>query len=35
MSLITGIVALICVSDGNFGGAIVALAIGVIVDAIL
>ena len=33
--VITGIVALICVSQGNIEGAIVAIGIGLIVAAIL
>lgn len=35
MIVIAGIVAIICVHDGNIGGAIVALGIGCILYAIL
>lgn len=35
MLIIAGIAALICVSQGNFGGAVVALAIGWILHALL
>ena len=35
MLIIAMIVALVCVAQGNFGGALVALVWGVVLDAIL
>lgn len=34
MSAIAGIIAIICIIQGNFGGAIVAIAIGLILEAL-
>ena len=35
MILIAGIVAIVCVNNGNIGGAIVAMAVGCIVHVLL
>lgn len=35
MSIIGSIVAIVCAANGNIGGAIIAFAVGVMVDAIV
>ena len=35
MILIAGIVAIVCVNNGNFGGAIVAIGVGLVLHALM